>query len=87
MDIGLIFALLAAAGFAGNLVFVRRGTLQAGESFTAMTVGVFVGTLFFALSLTFNWGWEELWSLSGRGLALLGVAWNPEFCRGEIFSL
>ena len=83
MDIGLIFAILAAVSFAGNMVYIRKGTLQAGESFTAMTVGVFVGTLLFALSLTFSSGWEKLWSLSGYGLALLGIAGILNFAVGR----
>ncbi|MFC1995927.1 EamA family transporter, partial [Chloroflexota bacterium] len=83
MDIGLIFALLGAAGFAGNMILVRRGTFLTGESFTAMTVFVFVGALFFALLLTFSSGWEDLLSLSWYGLALLGTSGIMNFIVGR----
>jgi len=84
MDIGLIFAVLAAASFAGNLVFIRKGTLQAGESFTAMTIGVFVGTLFFAPVLIFGVDWDGLWSLPWYVFASLGMSGVLGFIVGRL---
>ena len=48
MEIGLIFALIAAVSFAGNVVLVRKAATRTGESFTAMAISVFIGIPFFA---------------------------------------
>ena len=86
MDIGLIFALLAAVSFSGHLVFVRKGVFQTGESFTAILITVFLGTLFFALLLIFSSGWDKLWTLSRYGLALLGIAGVLNLVVGRLLS-
>ena len=85
MDIGLIFALLSAMSFAANLVFVRRGTLQAGESFTAMTLGVFVGTLFFSPVLIFSVDWGGQWLLPWHVFVSLGMSGVLGFIVGRLF--
>ncbi len=82
MDIGSIFALLAAASFASNLVSARRGTLQAGESFTAMLLIVFVGTLFFSPVLIFGVDWGGIWSLPWYVFVFLGAAGVINFVVG-----
>ncbi|MFC1995769.1 DMT family transporter [Chloroflexota bacterium] len=84
MDIGLIFALLSAVSLAGQLVFIRKGTLQAGESFTAMLIFVFIGTLFFSPVLIFSVDWDKLWSLSWHGFVLLGIAGIINFVVGRL---
>ena len=83
MEIGLIFALLSAVSLAGQLIFIRKGTLQAGESFTAMLIFVFVGTLFLSPVLIFGVDWDKIWSLPWHGFVLLGIAGIINFVVGR----
>ena len=83
MQLGLIFALLAAVFFGANLVTVRRGVSKEGESSSAVIISVAIGTLFFAFSLLFTDDWHRLWSLSWRGFALLAGAGILNFIVGR----
>ena len=71
MEIGLIFALLVAVVFGANSVFLRRGLLKAGESYSAVVITLFIGVLLFLLMITFTMQWDKVWSLSGQLIALL----------------
>lgn len=86
MEVGLIFALLAATCFAGSHVFVRRGVHQAGESFSAVPISLFIGVFFFAVSLLFTWGWGRFWSLSWQGFVLLAAGGIIHFVAGRLLS-
>ncbi len=84
MEIGLIFALLSALSFAFANVFVRRGTFQAGEAFTASLLSIFVGVPLFSLAVFLAADWDKLWSLSWQGFALLGAAGITHFVLGRL---
>jgi len=86
MEPGIIFALLAALSFAGSTVFIKRGVHHAGESFSGVFVSVFLGTLLFSFLMLFTGEWGKLWSLSGRGFALLGAAGIVHFVAGRFLS-
>ncbi len=86
MEIGLIFALLAAASFGGANVFIRKGTFQTGESFTAVVIATVVGMLFFSLVLVFTAEWEKLWSLSWEGLIRLASGGIIHLVLGRLLS-
>ncbi len=51
MELGPIFAILAAATFAAPQIMIRRATHQSEESFTAMAVALLVGTPIFIFIL------------------------------------
>ncbi len=74
MDIGLVFAFLTAVCFAIAAIFIRRGVTHARESFSALVVTVFTTTILFLLVVTFSSEWNKVWSISLRGLVLLGGA-------------
>lgn len=86
MELGLIFALLSAVGFAASAVFVRKGVYQAGESFSAVPITIFVGTIFFSVSLLFTAGWSKVWSFSWQELVLLGAAGIMHFVIGRFLA-
>lgn len=86
MEIGLIFALLAAVGLALTTVFLRRGTLHTGESFTAVIISIFIGAIFSLCLMLFTADWDKLWSLSWQGFALLGTAGMIHFVLGRLLS-
>jgi drug/metabolite transporter (DMT)-like permease len=86
MEIGLIFAILTAASFAMGTIFIRRGMSQTGESFSALVITVFIGTIYFSLAVTLNGDWNKVFSISGQALALLGGAGIVHFILGRFFS-
>jgi len=86
MDIGLVFALLSAVGFAVSTVFTRKGVARAGESFTAVAISVFIGVPFFAATASLSGEWSKLWSLSVQGFILLGLAGIIHFIAGRILA-
>ncbi len=86
MEIGLIFAFLTAVSFAMSTIFLRRGISQAGESFTAVVVTVFTGTILFSLVMLFIADWDKIWSLSWQGLALFAGAGIIQFIAGRFLN-
>lgn len=86
MEKGLILALLASVSFAGSVVFVRKATVQTGESFTPTAISVFVGIPFFTVVLFFSGEWGKLLSVSGRALILLGAAGIIHFIIGRFLA-
>jgi len=87
MEIGLIFALLTAVSFAMSSIFLRKGMFRVGESFSALVITVFIGTIYFSLAVTFTGEWNKVWSLSWQGLALLGGAGIIHFILGRFLTL
>ncbi len=83
MEIGLILALLSAVCFAGSSIFLRKGTVQAGESTTAVIITVFLGAFFFLFILLFTAQWDKLWSLSWQGFAVLAIAGIIHYIGGR----
>ena len=79
MELGPIFAILAAAFFAFTQVLIRRATHQSDESFTAMAVSLLVGTPIFILILSITDEWQYLWSFSWQQYVLLGAAGVLQF--------
>ncbi len=71
MEIGIVFALLAPVLFAAGDIFLRRGVLKAGESYTAVLVSLLIGVLFFSLLITFTEQWNIVRSLSWQVAGLL----------------
>ncbi len=65
---------------------LRRGTVQAGESFSAVLISVFVGTFLFSLWLPFTGGWDKLWSVSWQGFILLGTGGIIHFVLGRLLN-
>ena len=86
MEKGLIFALFSALTFAMSAVFIRRGVSEAGESFTATAISVFIGIPFFAASLFLSGEWSKLWSASGQAFILLGAAGILHFVAGRFLA-
>jgi len=74
MELGPIFAILAAVFFAGTQVLIRRATHQSDEAFTAMAISLLVGTPIFIFILPITDEWQYLWSFSWRQYVLLGAA-------------
>ncbi len=71
MEIGLVFAILVAVSFGASDIFVRRGMLKAGESYTAVFIGLLIGIILFPLMISFNAEWDKVWSLSSQEIGLL----------------
>ncbi len=71
MEIGLVFAILVAVSFGASDIFVRRGMLKTGESYTAVFIGLLIGIILFPLMISFNAEWEKVWSLSSQEIGLL----------------
>lgn len=86
MEIGLIFALLAAVCFAGGSTSTRRAVFHAGESFTGVIITISVGVLFFFFLTLLTGDWTKLWSLSWQGFVLLGTAGIIHFIFGRLLS-
>ncbi|MBI4186114.1 MAG: DMT family transporter [Chloroflexi bacterium] len=86
MQIGLVFAILAAISYAAAGVFLRRGVYHTGEVTTAVTISVFVGVPFFAIATSIDGGWGQLWSLSGQQVLLLAMAGLVHFIAGRLLS-
>ncbi len=86
MEVGAIFALVAAVCFGGNQVFVKRGTSRTGESVSAVFVTVFVGMLLLLLVLLFTGEWGKIWSLSWQGFALLAASGIVHFVAGRFLN-
>ncbi len=85
MEIGLIYAMISAAGFAGSQVSLRKGALRAGESFTAVIIATLIGTLLLSVLVLFTGDWNKLWSLSWQGFVVLGMAGIIHFILGRLF--
>ena len=64
MDIGLVFAFLTAVFLAMGTIFLRRGVVRAGESFSALAVTVFINTIILLLVVTLSSEWNKVWSIS-----------------------
>ena len=86
MEIGLIFALLASASFAGSVVFVRRASAHTEESFTSTTVSVYMGIPFFIVVLLITGDWSHLLNISWRAFMLLGIAGVVHFIVGRFLG-
>jgi len=86
MEIGIIFALLAAVLFAASNVFLRRGVSGAGESSSALVIAIFVGLGLFTSMMFFTGEWDKVWSLSAQGWVLLGGAGIIHFVIGRYLA-
>ena len=86
MDTGLIFALLTAMLLGASAIFLRRGVLQVGESFSAVLVVLFIGTLSSACMTFFFGDWVTLGNLSWQGYTLLTAAGVIHFVFGRFLS-
>lgn len=86
MEKGIVFAVLAAACFAGNAVYVRKAAYETGESLTPVLVQVFMGVPFFAVSLFFSGGWDRIWYVSWQAFILLGAAGVVHFIAGRLLA-
>jgi len=86
MEIGIIFALLAAVIFAASNVFLRRGVSGAGESSSALLIAIFVGLVLFSSMMFFTGEWDKVWSLSAQGWMLLGGAGIIHFVIGRYLT-
>jgi len=71
MEIGIIFAILVAVSFGASDIFIRRGMLKAGESYTAVLIGLLIGIVLFSLMISFNAEWDRVWALSWQEIGLL----------------
>ena len=83
MEKGLIFMVFAAVTFALAGVLLRKGAAQAGESFTATAISIFLGLPFFAVALCITGEWSLLNSISARDFILFGVAGIVHFVAGR----
>ncbi len=86
MDIGLVFALLAAFIFSLSTVSMRRGMFQAGESLTGVLISITIGMVFFSVVILITGDWRELFSLTWQAFTLLGAAGIIHFVLGRIFN-
>jgi len=86
MQNGLVLALIAAVSWAIGAVLVRKGVSQAEESFTAVAISVFLGIPLFSASVSLSGDWSKLWSLSGQGFILLGMAGIIHYVAGRLLS-
>ena len=83
MQTGLIFALLAAVGWAANTIIIRKISTKTGESFSATTISIFLGVPFFAVVLTITGEWHILASISVQAYLLLVAAGIVQLCGGR----
>lgn len=83
MDLGLSFAIMAAAGFTMSTVLIRKGTFLSGESFTSVLISAFIGLLLFSITVPFTSGWGIIWSVSLRSLLLLSAGGILHFVIGR----
>ncbi len=80
---GSAFALLAAVCFAASRIPLRRGLLQAGESFSGLAYSIFIGVILFSLLAFIPGDRAELTTLSWRSYVLLGAAGIAHFIAGR----
>lgn len=83
MEIGLVFAIIAAVIFGASDVLVRRGVFRTGESYTAVLMSLFIGVLLFSLMITVTAQWDTVRSISWRALGLLAGAGILHFVAGR----
>ncbi len=74
IELGPVFAVLAAAFFAGVYVLVRRATHQSEESFSALAISLMVGTPLFFIILLISGEWQYLWLFTWQQYILLSAA-------------
>jgi drug/metabolite transporter (DMT)-like permease len=86
MEIGLIFALLAAVAFAASQALFKKGASQTGESFSGVLIAVFTGIILFTFLLFFTGDWGKIWSLSWQGFALLAAAGIVHFVIARLLT-
>jgi drug/metabolite transporter (DMT)-like permease len=73
-QLGFLFAILTAICFAIPQVLVRRVTHQSGESFTALTVSMLVGTPIFVVLVSAFGEWHDFVNFTFKQYALLAAA-------------
>ena len=73
MELGHIFALLAAVSFSLANVLIRKGTFLSGESFTSVLISAFAGLLFFSITVPFTSGVGVIGTVSLKGVVLLSA--------------
>ncbi len=86
MDIGLIFAILAAAAFAAGTVSVRRGLFHSETPLGGVFISVPIGTLFFLGLLTVTGQYKILWHVPWHAFAILGIAGVTSCVAGRILN-
>ena len=86
MDTGLIFGILAAIMLAAGIVLIRKGSVRAGESFTAVFISVVLGIPFFLIAVAFTGEWNKLWDISWQGIVLLGMGGIVHFIIGRYLN-
>jgi drug/metabolite transporter (DMT)-like permease len=84
MENGLFLALFAAVAFSINAVYIRRATALTGESFTSVTTGIFIGVIFFAVSISISGEWYKFCHLSLQSFILLSLAGIIHFVGGRL---
>ncbi len=84
--IGLVLALFSGFSFSGSNIFIRKATYRSGESFGPWVISVFLGVVFFSLSLLVLNEFEQLASLSWLGAGSLAGAGIVHFVIGRILG-
>ncbi|MFC1893172.1 GRP family sugar transporter [Chloroflexota bacterium] len=84
--IGLVLAFFSGFSFSGSNVFIRKATYRSGESFSPFVISVFLGVLFFGLSLLVLKEFGQLASLSWLGVGYLAGAGIVHFVFGRILG-
>ncbi len=86
MEIGLVFALFSALSFSVGMVIVRRASADAGESFSATALSIFIGLPFFAIAILISGEWNALIHVSVKILGLLAAVGVVHFIAGRLLA-
>ncbi len=82
--IGLVLALFAGFSFTIDSIFIRKGTHRSGESFSPVSISLFLGVILFGILVFISGEVEQLASLSWLGVGSLAGAGVLHFILGRI---
>ena len=86
MDIGLIFAVLAAICFAAGMVFIRKGLFHSETPLGAVFIAVPIGVLFFSGLLIVTGQYETLQQISWRAVGILATSGVINFVAARLLN-
>ncbi len=86
VDIGLIFAVLAAICFAAGMVFIRKGLFHSETPLGAVFIAVPIGVLFFSGLLIVTGQYETLQQISWRAVGILATSGVINFVAARLLN-
>jgi drug/metabolite transporter (DMT)-like permease len=86
MILSLILAAVAGFLFCLSSIYMRKGMYWSGETFTAVSLACFTGTIFFGIATLGTGKINQLTTLSWQSLLLLSLAGIVHFVVGRLMA-